>query len=169
MSFVKWLDENLEATIGVILLGLMTVILFAQVIMRHVFNNSLVWSEELARYIFVWLIYLGISYGAKQMRHIKIEAALGMFPKILRPYITLLGNLLFLAYAIIIIYTGYDLVQRQLRLGQVSPALNIPFAIVYAAPVIGFIFTALRQIQLIITHDIKMIRNPELLEKGDGA
>lgn len=168
MKVVRWLDENLEASISMVLLAAMTIILFIQVIMRHVFRSSLVWSEEVARYIFVWLIYLAISYGAKQMRHIKIESALGMFPKFMRPYITLLGDLLFLAYAIFIINTGYDLVQRQIALRQITPALGIPFSIIYAAPVVGFAFTAIRQVQVIITQDIKMIRNPSLLDAKEG-
>lgn len=165
MKIVKWLDEHLEVSIGMFLLAAMTVILFIQVIMRRGFNNSLPWSEELARYIFIWLVYLGVSYGAKQIRHIKIEGALYLFPKLLRPYVILIGDLLFLAYAIIIIYTGYDLVQRQMALNQVSPALGIPLAIVYAAPVLGFAFTAIRQIQTILTHNIQLIKNPALLDK----
>lgn len=165
MKVLKWLDDHLEVSISMLLLAVMTVVLFVQVIMRRGFNNSLVWSEELARYIFIWLVYLGISYGAKQIRHIKIEGALLMFPKFLRPYIILIGDLLFLAYAIIIIYTGIDLVQRQMMLNQVSPALSIPMSIVYAAPVVGFAFTAIRQIQTLCTHNIQIIKNPALLDK----
>lgn len=65
MKILKWLDNYLELTVSVFLMSLMTVLIFLQVIMRYVMHNSLSWSEELARYTFVWLIYIAISYGSK--------------------------------------------------------------------------------------------------------
>jgi TRAP-type C4-dicarboxylate transport system permease small subunit len=150
MKALKWLNENFEQSISIILMSLMTIIIFVQVIMRRVFSNSLTWSEELARYLFVWLIYFGISYGAKIRRHIKIEAFLGLFPKKLRPYIEILGDVLFFAFAIFIMYTSLIWVQRQVKLNQASAALHVPMWIVYAAPFAGFTLTAFRQIQTII-------------------
>ena len=63
---IRWLDENLESTLCMILLSTFTIVLFLQVVMRKMFNNSLSWSEELARYLFIWMVFIGISYGAKQ-------------------------------------------------------------------------------------------------------
>ena len=57
MKILKWLDNYLELTVSVFLMSLMTVLIFLQVVMRYVMHNSLSWSEELARYTFVWLIY----------------------------------------------------------------------------------------------------------------
>ena len=67
MKVLKWLDEYAEISICVALLSAMTLILAVQVFMRYVMGASLSWSEELARYLFIWLIYLGISFGARQM------------------------------------------------------------------------------------------------------
>ena len=64
-KILKWLDDNIELYICVFLMSFMTLLVFVQVVMRYVFNNSLSWSEELARYTFIWLIYIGISYGCK--------------------------------------------------------------------------------------------------------
>ena len=75
-KILKWLDDNIELYICVFLMSFMTLLVFVQVVMRYVFNNSLSWSEELARYTFIWLIYIGISYGCKLRKHIKIDAAL---------------------------------------------------------------------------------------------
>ena len=149
MKIFKLLDEYFEIAIGCVLISLMTIIIFIQVVMRYVFQNSLVWSEELARYIFIWLIYLGLSYGAKMMKHIKIDAALSLFPKMARPYVVILGDILFLAFALFIIATSLEIVQKQLILGQTSPALQVPMWTVYAAPLVGFTLTAIRQIQTI--------------------
>lgn len=150
MNLLKVLDEKLELSICIVLMSLMTVIIFVQVIMRYVMHNSLVWSEELARYLFIWLIYIGISYGAKIMKHIKIEAALGLFPMKVRPIIIIIGDVLFLGFSLFITYTAFTVVQRQIGLGQKSPAMQIPMWIIYAAPMVGFALTSIRQIQTII-------------------
>jgi len=147
MKVLRWLDEKLEMSVCVVLMSAMTTIMFIQVVARRVFSHSLTWSEELARYLFLWLIYLAISYGAKIMKHIKIEAFLAVFPKKLRPCIIILGDILFFVFAVFIIYTSFVWVQRQIKLGQLSPALHVPMWVIYAAPFTGFTLTAIRQIQ----------------------
>lgn len=157
---LSWLDDKFEISICVFLMSLMTVLIFVQVIMRYVFSNSLSWSEELARYLFIWLIYLGVSYGAKLRKHIKIDAALKLFPKGLRPYVTIMGDILFFLFAIYIINTGYKYVLMQATLGKVSPALSIPYKYVYAAPMIGFFMVSIRQVQTIL-YRVKTINAGE--------
>lgn len=162
MKILKALDEKLELSICILLMSLMTIIIFIQVIMRYVMANSLVWSEELARYLFIWLIYMGISYGAKIMKHIKIEAALGMFPKKTRPVVVILGDILFLGFSLFIAYTAFIVVQKQLVLGQTSPAMQMPMWVIYAAPMVGFSLTAIRQIQTILYRVREMNSGGEL-------
>lgn len=157
---MHWLDEYLEISICVALMAVMTVLIFVQVIMRKVFSNSLTWSEELARYLFIWLIYLGISYGSKIMKHLKIDAGLSLFPSKMRPYIVILGDIIFLIFAIYIMITGWNLCLMQIRLGKTSPALKLPLQYVYAAPMVGFALAAFRQVQTII------YRSKELKEGG---
>jgi TRAP-type C4-dicarboxylate transport system permease small subunit len=139
----------------------MSILLFIQVVMRRVFGNSLTWSEELARYIFIWLIYFGISYGAKAMKHIKIEAFLAVFPRKIRPFVKILGALLFLVFALFVIFTSFELVQKQIRLKQRSPAIHIPMWVIYSAPLCGFILTSIRQVQVIILDIRNLKKNGE--------
>ena len=150
MKVLLWLDENLEKSIGVCLIATMTGLLFLQFVMRRIFNNSLVWSEELARYIFVWMIYIGISYGAKMKQHIKLEMLIHVMPKKIQIYFVIFAEILFLAYAAFIVYASWDLVHRQIILGSVSPALGIPYAFLFAAPTVGFALVIFRQIQVIL-------------------
>lgn len=84
------------------------------------------------------------------MKHIKIDAALGLFPKKIQPIIVIIGDVLFLGFALFITYTSYTIVLRQIGLGQTSPAMHMPMWIVYAAPMVGFAFTSFRQIQTIL-------------------
>jgi TRAP-type C4-dicarboxylate transport system permease small subunit len=148
-SVLHFLDEYLEMGIGVVLILVIAVVLSIQVFMRYVMDASLSWSEELARYLFIWLIYIGISYGAKVMRHIKIDAGLYLFPKAARPFVVIIGDLVFLAFCGVVIWYSYQLVLRQIMIEQHSPAMNIPMWMVYAAPMVGFALTAVREVQTI--------------------
>lgn len=153
---IKWLDDYLEVSIGVVLMSLMTIIIFIQVIARYVLHNSLSWSEELARYLFIWIIYLGISYGCKVMKHIKIDACMALFPRKARPYVELIGILIFLAFAVYIAVTGFDLTMKQIPLNRNSPAMGLPMQYVYAAPAVGMALSAVRLAQA-VSAQIKKI------------
>lgn len=66
------IQDAVNAITG-ILLVIMVFIVFIQVIMRYILGHSLSWSEELTRYMFVWLIYLGVNLGIKGDMQIKID------------------------------------------------------------------------------------------------
>ena len=165
---LHWLDENVEQYLCVVLLGVFTTILFIQVVMRYVFNNSLSWSEELARYRFIWLCFIGVSFGAKQMKHLKIDVFISVFPKKFRPYVIVFADVIVLAFSGIIMYAAYVTVVRYMALGTASPANHIPMWIVHSAPIVGYFLTAIRQIQAIIyrvkglkTHDMSAFENSD--------
>lgn len=162
-KILKWLDDNAELYLCVFLMSFMTLVTFIQVVMRKVFNNSLSWSEEMARYVFIWLIYIGISYGCKLRKHIKIDAALNLFPKKLRPYIVVLGDILFIVFAVYIVYTGTVYSLSQMQYNMRSPALKIPNEFVYMSTVVGFGLAVIRQIQTII-YRVKCLKNGEEFE-----
>lgn len=155
---LKKIWDNLEEFIIIPLIFAMSIIIFIQVIMRYVFQNSLTWSEELARYLFVWLVYFSVSFTARRQKHIRIDAAINLYPKKLRPYIDILSEIIVLAFSIFIAVTGVTVYQKIAWSGQMSPAIGIPMQIVYAAPMVGMALTAIRQVQCIIGK-IKNLKN----------
>ncbi len=130
--------------------------------MRYLFDNSLSWSEELARYLFIWMTYIGISYGVKKNRHIKVDVALKLFPQKLRGYVVLLSDIIFMVFAAVIVYESFALSMKIFGFKQTSPAMGLPMGIVYLAPVTGFAITALRLVQSMI-QTMKDIRNGVML------
>ena len=146
---LKKFNENLEAIPLILLTVVMTVLIFVQVIMRYVLQSSLSWSEELARYLFIWMAYFAISYGVKEMKHIKIDAALYLFPKRARKYILIVGDIIVMLFALFVIKTSFKLVVKIHTFGQVSAAMGIPMWIIYLAPLVGFILVVLRSVQTI--------------------
>ncbi len=149
---LKWLDEYAELGICVVLLSGMTLLTFLQVVMRYVFSNSLSWSEELARFTFIWMVYLGISYACKHMKHIRIEASLALFPRKWRGVVVILGDVILLCFAAFVAYKGMDIVKFQ-HISK-SAALKIPMSFIYAAPVVGFSLVYI----LILRNAVKKFR-----------
>lgn len=147
----------LEETLGVTIMAVILAVLTLQVIMRFLpFLPPNSWSEELARYLFVWFVYLTACVAIYHNAHIKIDAALNLYPKKLCIYVMILGNMIFLLYALGITYFGARYTMDIWRSGQISMGLHIKMAYVYASiPVCHFIM-ALRLIQL----SVKMLRTP---------
>ncbi|OIJ14044.1 TRAP transporter small permease protein [Anaerobacillus arseniciselenatis] len=150
MKILKWLDEHVEESLLVIFSVIMVVVIALQVFMRFVLGSSLAWSEELARYCFIWLVYIGISYGVKKQRHIKVDVVLIMLKDKLKVVLSIIANIIFLGFALFVIIYGYGVAAKVLAWGQVSPALHMPMGLVYMATPVGMGLTAIRLIQQLI-------------------
>jgi len=152
LQLLKKLFNNLEEYLLVFALGSMVVYIFMQILLRYVFDLPLAWSEELARFTFVWLIYLGASLAIKRKRHLRVDAALFLYPKAIRRYVTLLGDLLFLFFAIVIAKETATLTYTITFIRpQVSPAMQIPMGLAYLAIPVSFSLMVIRIVQNIIT------------------
>lgn len=156
MKILKWLDRHIEEALLILFSTIMVVVIFLQVVMRQ-FDNSLSWSEELARYSFIWLVYIGISYGVKKDRHIKVDVALLLLKEKGKIILTIIANLLFIVFAIFVIRYGFDIANQLLNFGQKSPANQIPMGLIYMATPVGMGLTLIRLIQNLIKH-IKALR-----------
>ena len=119
---MKWFLDHVEEFFMIPLIFAMSIIIFIQVVCRYVFQNSLTWSEEMARYMFVWLVYFSVSYTARREKHIRIDAAINIYPKKARPYIEILSEVIVLCFAIFIAVTGYTVFGKIAWSGQMSPA-----------------------------------------------
>ena len=162
---MKWFLDHVEEFFMIPLIFAMSIIIFIQVVCRYVFQNSLTWSEEMARYLFVWLVYFSVAYTAKKEAHIRIDAAINIYPKKARPYVEILSEIIVLAFAVFIAVTSVTVFQKISASGQISPALHVPMQFVYAAPLVGFVLTAIRQVQCIIRR-IKALHNHEEVQEA---
>ena len=109
MSIRKLID-NLEEYFVVATMALMTLLVFVQVIMRYVFSSSLSWSEELARFIFLWVSWVGVSYAVKERAHFCVEMFANLFQNSQRKYFELLILSIWFAFALIMAYLRTELV-----------------------------------------------------------
>ena len=73
-----------------------------------------------------------------------------MFPKKIRPVIVIIGDVISLGWCVFVVVTGWMLLGKVIRSGQVSPAMSIPMYFIYLAPAVGYILSSIRCIQTII-------------------
>ncbi len=165
MSILKWLDEKFEESILVVSLIMTVSIVFAQVVMRYVFKSSLSWSEELARYIFLYQIWLGASYAVKRRNHLRIEIVKNNLSPRNKIIFDTFALLIWLAFSIFLAYKSFILTLTISQRGQLSPSMRMPMGYAYASVPIGSGLMCIRLVQQIYLN----IKSLDEINKGEGA
>jgi C4-dicarboxylate transporter DctQ subunit len=100
--------DSLEETLIAIILGLMTLVTFANVVARYVFNSNILWGLEVTSILFAWLVLLGVSYCVKVTAHLGVDAIVNLLSKPSRKICTLIATLMCIIYAILLLKGGWD-------------------------------------------------------------
>ncbi len=140
----KSVIPSVEMVIASVSLVMMTGITAVQVFNRYVLQSSLDWSEELARYLFIWSVYVGCSYATQMDRHLEVTIIRTVFKgRFARP-VTILASLCTLAFCIFATVLGVKFLVFLAGTGQKTPALEISAYWVYLCMPVGLGFMALR-------------------------
>ena len=155
---------RLNQGISVALLVLMVIVTFNQVIFRYVLNNSLDWSEEAARYLFVWTCYIGMSFAMHSGSHLEVTVLRGRLGKNSAKYMAAFSCAVTALFCLVVGFFGIDAVSKFYMTQQTTVALQLENWIVWLCLPIGFFMTfiqALLRTILILGGSV----NPE----GDDA
>ncbi|MEM8813131.1 MAG: TRAP transporter small permease [Pseudomonadota bacterium] len=109
----------------------MVIVTLAQVIFRYVIAAPLPWSEEMARYCFVWIVFLGGAIGLSRGIHLGVDLFINMLPAPLRRGLDALTSLLIAVFAATVIYASYPVIN--INMFQRSPALGVQMSWIYIA------------------------------------
>lgn len=145
--FLKWLDEDLEESLLMILLVAISVVMMAQVIMRYFFRQSMSWPEEFCRFCFVYSGFLSMGYCVRKGKMLKVDILVTFFPKFLQKILDLVGRVITLLFFGYLGFYAYQATMNSYRGGMTSPAMEIPMWIIYAAVLIGSTLGFIRQIE----------------------
>ncbi len=109
----------------------MVIVTLSQVIFRYVIAAPLPWSEELARYCFVWIVFLGGAIGLSRGIHLGVDLFVNLLPKAVRRGLDTLTYAIIAAFAATIIYASYPVIN--MNMFQRSPALGVQMSWIYVA------------------------------------
>lgn len=144
----------------IFLMSAMCLDLLGQVIMRYVFQHPLTWSEELARYIFVWIALLGSAWCGRNHIHVRMTAVTSLLPKPAVHVIQILISIICAGTCFILFPNACKIFMSQSKLKAVT--LGVSLGIEYIAAPIGIMMMAIQR-QVVKDFFIKFTKN---LKKG---
>jgi len=132
-----WIDKSIDVTVNVLMVFLL-IITSAQVFWRYVLNSPIAWSEELARYTFVWLVFLGGCTAFRENKHMAVDLLPNILSPALRKIQEAIVKILIAVFLIALLMISPEIIQ--LTMDQPSASLDIPIAFLYVAfPASAFI------------------------------
>ena len=151
--FLKF-EENIAA----ILMGGLLFILFLQVFTRYILNDPFAWTEEAARYVYVYIVFLGSSAAIADRSHVGIDYFAKSLPPKAQWVLALLVNLLILGVLANLLYWGWRAAMRQWNLPLV--VLDIPYTWVYVIVPVTAVLMTLRTL-VVMREDFQAMRRGE--------
>ncbi len=133
MDRLKRLIDQLLAVLVIVIMAVLVLDVIWQVFTRFVLRNPSSYTEELARFLLIWLGLLGGSYAAGQRLHLAVDLLPMRLQGRRRKQLALVIEACMLAFALLLIVGGARLVWLMLYLGQTSAALRVPLGYVYLA------------------------------------
>ncbi|MEL6968234.1 MAG: TRAP transporter small permease [Pseudomonadota bacterium] len=100
--------DRVEETIIALILGVMTLMTFANVVARYVFNSNIFYALELTVFLFAWLVLLGASYAVKKTLHLGVDAVVNIVPNGVKRILGLIVVAACLAYTLLLLKGSWD-------------------------------------------------------------
>ncbi len=123
---------------AIVLFTLIFATVLAQILFRYLLNDPLVWSEELTRYLFIWLSFTGWMIASRRSDHIRVTMLRDRFPEGLSRLIELTVQLGYILLAVVLTWYGGLLVKKNLGIDTIT--MPVPFALVYLiVPLAGLV------------------------------
>lgn len=142
-----------ERTICCTLIVVMSCVIFLQIICRT-FRFPLVWSEELGRFMFIWLIYISVCVSTQRESHLCCDILpIFVHHPVGRNIIKIVANLLSMCFFIFVAYYGVEVLQKLILRPQRSAAMHINMVWAYLGPYLGAAMASIHYIVLIF-HEI---------------
>ncbi|EOX4973913.1 TRAP transporter small permease [Vibrio alginolyticus] len=102
------ITDAIEETLIAFFLGAMTLLTFANVIFRYVFNDNILWALELTVFMFAWMVLVGASYGVKKHFHIGVDVIINIVPEGKRKALALFAAMCCLAFSILLLIGAWN-------------------------------------------------------------
>jgi TRAP-type transport system small permease protein len=125
----KGILPRILEVIMVVILSTMVVLVFGNVVARYVFNSAITWAEEVARFLFVWLTFVGASFGLMKGLHLGMDMLVVRLTPRIRSLVAFANALVTLAFLGVWMVGGVHLIEA--NLDYMSPATGFSMGLVY--------------------------------------
>jgi len=126
-------------------LMVMVVLVFGNVVLRYGFNSSITQSEEISRWLFVWVTFMGAVVALREHAHLGTDVLVARLPPMGKKVCLVLGHLAML-YVCYLLFRG-SLEQTKINMDVLAPSTQLPMAVVHAA---GLAFSVGAAVMLLV-------------------
>lgn len=166
MDFLRRIDRNAELWLLLVFYVMLVITMAIEVLRREVFSFSSIWGEEIVRYSFIYLAWVGAAAAVKERAHIRIDVLmhyLGPRPKTL---LYMFGDLVMFFVACVALYWSFETVLVSAHFGSVTDGLRISKVWFLMAVPLGFTLIVWRLLQS-FARDLRDLKNGTPVYQGD--
>ncbi len=153
----------LEAWAALLLFWALAGVVFTQFFTRYALNNSAAWTEEIARYLLIGVVFVGASIGVAKNNHIQVDLLYRYLPARMCRALALLVDVLRIGFFVAMVATTVQMMQK---MGSYQMTIvDLPMNIVYSVVLFGFLAMALRSVWVLRVH---LKRGYSVLERPES-
>ena len=145
--YLKLIDANLERWALLVFYTMLVVTMAVEVIRREVFAYSSIWGEEVVRYSFIYLAWIGAASAVRERAHIRIDVLFHYVPPRVKALLYIFGDLVMMVVAVFALFWSFEMVSVAWKFQSVSHGLRVPMVWFLAAVPVGFGLMMFRLLQ----------------------
>lgn len=135
---ISQLLERIILGFDAVAMSSIVIIIAIQVVARYVFNRSLAWSEEISKYITVWIVFLSTGYVLGNKQHVTVDLIFNAVPLNIKFFLYKIFSLIYLVFSFLMIKYGFSF--YKLGRGVTASSFEFPLGFFYLAiPISGFL------------------------------
>lgn len=163
---LKTLDRNAERWALLVFYIMLVVTMAVEVLRREVFSYSSIWGEEIVRYSFIYLAWIGAAAAVRERGHIRIDVLMHYLGPRAKALLYIFGDLVMAAVALVALYWSWETVTVSYRFDSVSHGLRVSMIWFLMAVPLGFGLMLLRLVQSFL-RDLRALRDGTPVYEGD--
>ena len=166
MDLLRRIDRDAERWLLLTFYVMLVATMAVEVIRRELFSYSSIWGEEIVRYSFIYLAWIGAAAAVKERAHIRIDVIMHYLPPRAKALLYIFGDLVMFAVAIIALYWSFETVHVSAKFGSVTDGLRVSKVWFLMAVPVGFTLIIWRLLQSFM-RDLRSLRDGTPVFQGD--
>lgn len=166
LKVLQAVDKNGERWLLLVFYVMLVLTMFVEVVRREVFAYSSIWGEEIVRYSFIYLAWIGAAAAVKERGHIRIDVIMQYVGPKAKALLYILGDLVMAAVALVAVYWSFETVLVSAKFGSVTHGLRISQVWFLMAVPFGFALVLFRLAQSLL-RDLRDFRDGRPVYEGD--
>lgn len=159
-------DKNGERWALLLFYVMLVATMFIEVLRREIMSYSSIWGEEIVRYSFIYLAWIGCAAAVKERGHIRIDVIMQYVGRKAKAVLYIFGDLVMFVVAVIALYWSFETVLVSAKFGSVTPGLRISQVWFLMAVPVGFTLVIFRLVQSFL-RDVRDLRAGRPVYEGD--